>query len=89
MTFDFKNEIAELLLGKQPVLELFEPEVEIEVELPDLEVKPLPLPLPLPLPVNPDFEIPDLDSGMVRWVNADLVTHLLPATDKGLNLPTP
>ena len=67
MTFDFKNEFAELLLGKQPVLELFEPEVEIEVELPDLEVKPLPLPLPLPLPVNPDFEIPDLDLGPLPW----------------------
>ncbi|EAR18410.1 MAG: DUF3104 domain-containing protein [Synechococcus sp. BS301-5m-G53] len=25
------------------------------------------------------FQIADIDSGVVRWVNADLVTHILPA----------
>ena len=24
------------------------------------------------------FQIPDVDSGVIRWVNADLVTHILP-----------
>lgn len=28
------------------------------------------------------FQIADVDTGVVRWVNADLVTHVLP---KGLN----
>ena len=28
------------------------------------------------------FQIADGDSGVIRWVNADLVTHILPATDK-------
>ena len=54
MAFDFENEFDDLLIGQQPVLELFEPDVEI----PDLGLTPLPLPLPLPL--DPDFEIPDL-----------------------------
>ena len=27
------------------------------------------------------FQIADVDSGVIRWVNADLVTHILPATD--------
>ncbi|WP_115125332.1 DUF3104 domain-containing protein [Synechococcus sp. GEYO] len=27
------------------------------------------------------FQIADGDSGVIRWVNADLVTHILPATD--------
>ena len=25
------------------------------------------------------FQIADVDSGVIRWVNADLVTHILPA----------
>ena len=29
------------------------------------------------------FQVADVDSGVVRWVNADLVTHIIP---KGLNL---
>ena len=24
------------------------------------------------------FQIADVDSGVIRWVNADLVTHILP-----------
>ena len=28
--------------------------------------------------VNSMFQIADVDSGAVRWVNADLVTHVLP-----------
>ena len=26
------------------------------------------------------FQIADVDSGVIRWVNADLVTHILPRT---------
>ena len=26
------------------------------------------------------FQIADVDSGVIRWVNADLVTHLVPRT---------
>ena len=26
-------------------------------------------------------QIADVDSGVIRWVKADLVTHILPATD--------
>ena len=29
------------------------------------------------------FQVADVDSGVVRWVNADLVTHIIPM---GLNL---
>ena len=29
------------------------------------------------------FQVADVGSGVVRWVNADLVTHIIP---KGLNL---
>ena len=25
------------------------------------------------------FQVADVDSGVIRWVNADLVTHILPA----------
>ena len=25
------------------------------------------------------FQIADVDSGVIRWVNGDLVTHVLPA----------
>ena len=28
--------------------------------------------------VNSLFQIADVDSGVIRWVNADLVTHILP-----------
>ena len=27
------------------------------------------------------FQIADVDSGVIRWVNADLVTHILPSTE--------
>ena len=27
------------------------------------------------------FQIADVDTGAIRWVNADLVSHILPATD--------
>ena len=33
--------------------------------------------------VNTMFQIADVDSGAVRWVNADLVTHVLPSHEKG------
>ena len=29
--------------------------------------------------VNNLFQIADVDSGVIRWVNADLVTHILPS----------
>ena len=28
--------------------------------------------------INNLFQIADVDSGLVRWVNADLVTHVIP-----------
>ena len=28
------------------------------------------------------FQIADVDSGVIRWVNADLVTHILPREPK-------
>ena len=28
--------------------------------------------------VNTMFQIADIDSGVIRWVNADLVTHVMP-----------
>ncbi|WP_256359645.1 DUF3104 domain-containing protein [Synechococcus sp. UW179A] len=28
--------------------------------------------------VGTSFQIADVDSGVIRWVNADLVTHILP-----------
>jgi hypothetical protein len=68
MAFDFEDEFTDLLIGQQPVPELF----EADFELPDLGFSPLPLPLdpgfeipdlgflPLPLPLDPGFEIPDL-----------------------------
>ena len=28
------------------------------------------------------FQIADIDSGVIRWVNADLVTHILPPSDE-------
>ena len=27
------------------------------------------------------LQIADVDSGVIGWVNADLVTHIIPATD--------
>ena len=73
MAFDFEDEFTDLLIGQQPVPELFEADFEIPdldllplplpldpgFEIPDLVLEPLPLPLPLPMPL-PDFEIPDL-----------------------------
>jgi len=29
--------------------------------------------------INNLFQIADVDSGVIRWVNADLVNHILPA----------
>ena len=73
MAFDFEDEFTDLLIGQQPVPELFEADFEIPdlgflplplpldpgFEIPDLGFEPLPLPLPLPMPL-PDIEIPDL-----------------------------
>jgi hypothetical protein len=72
MAFDFEDEFTDLLIGQQPVPELFEADFEIPdlellplplpldpgFEIPDLGLELLPLPLPLPMPL-PDFEIPD------------------------------
>ena len=33
----------------------------------------------LDLKIHNLFQIADVDSGVIRWVNADLVTHILPA----------
>ena len=30
------------------------------------------------------FQVADVDSGAVRWVNADLVTHIVPRIDQSL-----
>tara|TARA_Y100000766_G_scaffold106432_1_gene91076 strand:+ start:351 stop:512 length:162 start_codon:yes stop_codon:yes gene_type:complete len=32
------------------------------------------------------FQIAEIDSGVIRWVNADLVTHILPC-DPGQKTP--
>ena len=32
------------------------------------------------------YQIADIDSGVIRWVNADLVTHILPC-DPGQKTP--
>ena len=45
MAFDFEDEFTDLLIGQQPVPELF----EADFEIPDLGFEPLPLPLPLPM----------------------------------------
>ena len=33
---------------------------------------------PLPAEAWSMFQIADVDSGLIRWVNGDLVTHVLP-----------
>ena len=33
------------------------------------------------LKVHNLFQIADVDSGVIRWVNADLVTHILPGLE--------
>ena len=91
MAFDFEDEFTDLLIGQQPVPELF----EADFEIPDLGFEPLPLPLPLPMPL-PDIEIPGEgpeDSGaegtpVNRLYNSSQGRHLFSSNEEEIDILT-